>query len=54
MLPVTGCEGPDGEQKYISTVSITLAIDRGGWVVNINVVKIKVPCKNKPFNDAEI
>jgi len=36
---VTGCEGPDGEQRYISTVSITLAIDRGGWVVTVNVVK---------------
>ena len=35
MLTVTGCEGPEGEQRFISTVSVTLATDRGGWVVNV-------------------
>jgi len=39
VLLVTECEGPDEEQRYISIVSINLAIDRGGWVVNVNVVK---------------
>jgi len=47
VLPVTDCEGPDREQKYIPTVSITLAIDRGGWVVNVNVVKKKSPPQNQ-------
>jgi hypothetical protein len=30
--PITGHEGPEGEQKYSSTLSLTSALD--GWVVN--------------------
>jgi hypothetical protein len=29
--PRTGHEGPEGEQSYTSTLSLTSAIDRGGW-----------------------
>ena len=32
-LPRTGHKGPEGEQRYSSTLSLTLALD-GGWVVN--------------------
>jgi hypothetical protein len=39
VLPVKECEGPDGEQRFVSSVSTTLATDRGGSVVNVNVVK---------------
>jgi hypothetical protein len=39
VLLVRECEGLDGEQRYISTLSINLATDRGGCVVNVNVVK---------------
>jgi hypothetical protein len=31
ILPRTGHEGPDGEQRYSSTLSLTLALDVGGW-----------------------
>ena len=31
--PITGHEGPEGEQMYNSTLSSTSALD-GGWVVN--------------------
>jgi hypothetical protein len=29
----TGREDPDGEQKYTSTVSLTSALDGGGWLM---------------------
>ena len=29
--PITGHEGPEGEQKYSSTLSLTSALDGGGW-----------------------
>jgi hypothetical protein len=29
--PTTGHEGPEGEQKYGSTLSLTSALDGGGW-----------------------
>jgi hypothetical protein len=31
VYPRTGHEGPDGEQRYSSTLSLTLAQDGGGW-----------------------
>jgi hypothetical protein len=30
-LPRTGHEGPQGKQRYNSTLSLTLALDEGGW-----------------------
>jgi hypothetical protein len=29
--PRTGHEGPEGEYRYSSTLSLTLALDEGGW-----------------------
>jgi hypothetical protein len=29
--PITGHESPEGEQRYSSTLSLTLALDGGGW-----------------------
>jgi hypothetical protein len=29
--PRTGHEGPEGEERYNSTLSLTSALDRGGW-----------------------
>jgi hypothetical protein len=29
--PITGYEGPDGEQRYRSTLSLTWALGGGGW-----------------------
>jgi hypothetical protein len=29
--PRTGHEGPEAEQRYSSTLSLTLALDEGGW-----------------------
>jgi hypothetical protein len=29
--PIAGHEDPEGEQRYSSTLSLTLALDRGGW-----------------------
>jgi hypothetical protein len=29
--PRTGHEGPDGEKRYCCTLSLTSALDRGGW-----------------------
>ena len=31
VLPRAGHEGPDGEQRYRSTLYLTLALDGGGW-----------------------
>jgi hypothetical protein len=31
VLPITGHEGPEGKQNYISTLSLTLALDEGEW-----------------------
>jgi hypothetical protein len=31
--PRTGHEGPEGEERYSSTLSLTLALDGGGWSV---------------------
>jgi hypothetical protein len=31
--PITDCQGPEGEQRYNSTLSLTLALDEGGWSV---------------------
>ena len=31
VLPITGHEGPDGEQMYSSTLPSTSAIDMGEW-----------------------
>jgi hypothetical protein len=31
VYPRTGYEGPEGEQTYSSTLSLTSAIERGGW-----------------------
>jgi hypothetical protein len=31
VLPGTGHEGPEGEQRHSSTLSLTLALDEGGW-----------------------
>jgi hypothetical protein len=31
VLPITGHEGPEGEQRYSSTLSLTLSLDEGGW-----------------------
>jgi hypothetical protein len=31
VLPRTGHEGPEGEQKYSSTLSLTSTLDEGGW-----------------------
>jgi hypothetical protein len=31
LLPRTGNKGPEGEQMYSSTLSLTLALDEGGW-----------------------
>ena len=30
-LPITGHEGPEGEQMYSSTLPSTSALDGGGW-----------------------
>jgi hypothetical protein len=30
-LPRTGHEGPEGEWRYSSTLSLTSALDGGGW-----------------------
>ena len=32
--PRTGHKGPEGEKRYSSTPSLSLALDGGGWVVN--------------------
>jgi hypothetical protein len=32
VCPVTGHEGPEGEYTYSSTVSLTSAVDGGGWL----------------------
>jgi hypothetical protein len=29
--PITGNEGPEVEQRYSSTLSLTSALDGGGW-----------------------
>ena len=29
--PVTGHEDPEGEWRYSSTLSLTLALEEGGW-----------------------
>ena len=29
--PITGHEGPEVEERYSSTLSLTLALDGGGW-----------------------
>jgi hypothetical protein len=29
--PRTGHEGPEGEKRYSSTLSLTSALDGGGW-----------------------
>jgi hypothetical protein len=29
--PITGHEGPEGEQMYSSTISLTSVLDGGGW-----------------------
>jgi hypothetical protein len=29
--PGRGHEGPEGQQRYIFTLSLTLELDRGGW-----------------------
>ena len=29
--PITGHEGPEGELRYSSTLSLTLVLDGGGW-----------------------
>jgi len=34
--PRTGHEGPEGEQRYSSTLSLTSALDRG-WVKTLRV-----------------
>ena len=31
ILPITGHEGPEGEQMYSSTLPSTSALDGGGW-----------------------
>jgi len=31
--PRTGHEGQDGEQRYSSTLSLNLGLDRGGWSI---------------------
>jgi hypothetical protein len=31
VLPRTGHEGPEGEWRYSSTLSLTSALDEGGW-----------------------
>jgi hypothetical protein len=31
VLPRAGHEGPEGEQRYSSTLSLTSALDEGGW-----------------------
>ena len=31
--PRTGNEGPEGESSYSSTISLTSALDRGGWLM---------------------
>ena len=31
VLPITGHEGPEGEQMYSSTLPSTSALDGGGW-----------------------
>jgi hypothetical protein len=38
VLPRTGHEGPEGEQRFISTLSLTLVLD-GGGVVNAMLVR---------------
>jgi hypothetical protein len=30
--PITCHEGPEGEQRYICTLSLTSALDKGGWI----------------------
>jgi len=32
--PRTGHKGPEEESKYNSTLSLTLALDRGGWLMS--------------------
>ena len=32
--PITGHEGPEGEKRYSSTLSLTLALDGGGWLTS--------------------
>jgi hypothetical protein len=32
--PVTGHEGPKGEQRYSSTLSLTSALDGNGWLTS--------------------
>ena len=29
--PITDSEGPEGEQRYSSTLSLISALDKGGW-----------------------
>jgi hypothetical protein len=31
VLPTTGDEGPEGEKRYSCTLSLTSALDAGGW-----------------------
>jgi hypothetical protein len=31
--PKTGHEGPDGEQRYCSTFSLTMALNGGQWLM---------------------
>jgi hypothetical protein len=31
VYPITGHEGAEGEQRYNSTLSLTLVLDGGGW-----------------------
>jgi len=35
--PRTGCKGADGEERYSYTLSLTSALDGGGW---------SMPCPN--------
>ena len=31
-VPRTDHEDPEGEQRYSSTLSVTMALDKGGWL----------------------
>jgi hypothetical protein len=38
--PITGHEGPEGEQRYNSTLSLTLALDGGRFTLGTDPVPI--------------
>ena len=44
--PITGHGGPEGEERYGSTISLTSALD-GGWEVNVTPRPLYPPGKTR-------